>query len=152
MRMKLLLPLALVGVTAMGVFAASGIGSATSDRSGLAGDRERVRLDVERGPLPAGAVTAGTTSAINSAKKRKKVRIQHFFASEDVPADPSSDLVTLVCPGKAKVLSGDYITNGGVFADWFAPASPKSWEFGFQDFSGADGLANPGITCAKGVK
>jgi hypothetical protein len=151
MTRKFLLPLALVGVTAMGVFAATGIGSATSERSDLAGDRERVTLDVERAPLAAGA----TTSAVTSAKKGKKVKIQHFVASEDVsvPTGGASEIVSLACPGKSRVLSGDYATTGAVVADWFAAASKKRWEFGFIDLSGAPApAASPGITCAKGVK
>jgi hypothetical protein len=151
MTRKLFLPLALVGVTAMGAFAASGIGSATSERSDLAGDRERVTLPVERG----GAASAGAASAITSAKKKgKKVRIQHFFASEDVevPANSGSEIVRLICPGKSKILSGDYVTSNGIVADQFGAATSKAWDFGFVDLTGSDGLANPGITCAKGVK
>jgi hypothetical protein len=149
MTRKLFLPLALVGVTAMGIFAASGIGNATSERADLAGDRERVTIDVERG----GPVPASAASAITSAKK-KKVKIQHFFASDDVsvPTGGASELVRLACRGKAKVLSGDFISDGAIVQDWSAPASAKAWEFGFIDLSGDGGLANPGITCAKGVK
>jgi hypothetical protein len=156
MTRKFLLPLALVGVTAMGVFAATGIGSATSERSDLAGDRERVTLDVERAPLAAGA----TTSAVTSAKKGKKVKIQHFIASEDVPVPANatyptttgSEIVRLTCPGKRKVLSGDYLTTNGVVADQFGAVSAKTWEFGWVDLTGNAGAASPGITCAKGVK
>jgi hypothetical protein len=150
MSRKLLLPLALVGVTAMGVFAASGIGSATSDREALAGDRERVTLDVVRDQ--GGAAAA---SAITSAKKgKKKVKIQHFVASSDVDVPPNggTDILSLTCPGKAKVLSGDYATDGFIYVDWFAAASAKRWEFAFADENGDGGLASPGITCAKGVK
>jgi hypothetical protein len=149
MSRKLLLPLALVGVTTMGVFAASGIGDTTSDRDALAGDRERVALEVERAPAPAGAA-----SAVTSAKKKgkKKVKIQHFVASEDIEFSDASPIVSLSCPGKAKVLSGDYATSGFVYADWFAASAAKTWEFGFAVDGGGDGVASPGITCAKGVK
>jgi hypothetical protein len=149
MRTKLWLSLALVGVTAMGAFAASGIGSATSERSELAGDRERVTLDVVRG----GPVPASASSAITSAKK-KKVKILHFVASENVPvpAGSQSDIVSIACPGKAKLLSGDYATSGRIFADFFAAASAKRFEFGFADTSGVPGEASVGIFCAKGVK
>lgn len=148
MRTKLLLSLALVGVTAMGAFAASGIGSATSERSELAGDRERVTLDVVRG-----GPVASASSAITSAKK-KKVKILHFVASENVPvpAGSQSDIVSIACPGKAKLLSGDYATSGRIFADFFAAASAKRFEFGFADTSGVPGEASVGIFCAKGVK
>ena len=62
-----LLPLALVGVVAMGVTAATGIGSATSDRAALAADRERVKLEVERAHGQAGAA-----SAITAAKRARR--------------------------------------------------------------------------------
>jgi hypothetical protein len=153
MRKRLLLPAALIGVTATGVFAAGGIGNATSDRSDLAGDRERVKLDVERAPVP-----AGTASAITSAKK-KKPKILHFVASEAVavPDGGASNLVSLTCPGKSKLLSGDYATNGGVVADFFAATSAKRFEFGFVDTNIGNHPTDPeaasvGIFCAKGVK
>jgi hypothetical protein len=148
MTKKLLLPVALIGVLAMGVTAASGIGSATNDRSDLAGDRERVTLDLERASVP-----AGTASAITSAKK-KKPKILHFVGSENVPvpAGSQSDIVSLTCPGKSKLLSGDYATTGGIFADFFAATSAKRFEFGFADGFGGGGEASVGIFCAKGVK
>jgi hypothetical protein len=141
------LPLALIGVIAMGVAAATGIGSATSDRDALAGDREVVRVDVVRDRGGA----AAAASAITSAKKGKKVKIQHFVASEDVVVNPVTDIVSLSCPGKSRVISGDYATSGGIIADWFAAASKKRWEFAFFN-GGPDSIASPGITCAKGVK
>ena len=78
------------------------------------------------------------------------MKIQHFIASEDVPADGT--IVSLACPGKSKVISGDYATNGAVVADWFAAASKKAWEFAFVDLAPPGGIASVGITCAKGVK
>jgi hypothetical protein len=149
MSRKLLLPLALVGVTAMGVFAASGIGSATSERSELPGDRERVTVEVERAPL--GNARAASAMA---AAKGKKVKIQHFIASEDLTLAPggASEIVRLACRGKAKVISGDYQTSNFIVADQFAAVSKKAFEFAFISFSGDPGTASPGIFCAKGVK
>jgi hypothetical protein len=150
MTKKHLLPLALVGVSAMGVFAASGIGSATSERSELPGDRETVTMDVKRGP----ATPASAASAVASGKKGK-VKIQHFILAEDleVPVLPgASDIVRVACRGKARVISGDYQTSNGIFADQFAAVSKKAFEFGFVNITGSTGTASPGIFCAKGVK
>jgi hypothetical protein len=150
MNKKLLLPLALVGVVAMGATAASGIGSATVDRESLPGDRERVTLDVERDQ----AGSAGAASAIVSAKA-KKPKIQHFVASEAVPVPvlpDASEIVQLSCPGKAKVISGDYVTSNGIFADQFGAVAKKRFEFGFVSILEDPGEAIPGIFCAKGVK
>jgi hypothetical protein len=64
MRTKLLPPVALVGVTAMGAFAASGIGSATSERSDLAGDRAESWLDQQMlAPIPRTSVRLDSLAA-----------------------------------------------------------------------------------------
>lgn len=149
MRTKLLLPVALVAVTAMGVTAASGIGSATGERSALAGNRERVNIDVHR----EASGSAGAASAITSAKKGKP-KILHLVGNQlvTVPAGGSSAIARIKCPRKAKLLSGDYATDGGITPDWFAAASAKAFEFGFISFRADDAEASIGIFCAKGVK
>jgi hypothetical protein len=165
MTRKLLLPLALIGVTAMGVFATSGIGS--EDRSvpqatELANGYRSADAEVHRVARPSPG--ANTSAVVAAKKKRKKVKIQYFETGAlDFIADPDAFGLELTCPGKRRVLGGYFGADGVDAALTFsAPVSPKSWFVGVTKVVGDYGpLADPsgeasaaflGIVCAKGVK
>jgi hypothetical protein len=157
MRTKLLLPVALVGVTAMGVSAAIGIGDVRDNvpqaaSQGNEFDSAGAATTLHRVSGPSAGASAASVGA--AAKKSKKPKIQ-YFETEIFPINGLAAVGdTLPCPGKRRVLGGYFGSFDTVqVAETFsAPESKKSWFEGITNFSTDPDNAFIGIVCAKGVK
>jgi hypothetical protein len=158
MRTKLLLPVALVAVTAMGVTAAIGIGDVRDNVPQAASqdnvfDSAGAVATLHRVSTPSAGASAASVGA--AAKKAKKPKIQ-YFETEIFPINGGVTGVgdTLTCPGKRRVLGGYFgsFETVEVAETFSAPESKKSWFEGITNFSTDPDNAFIGIVCAKGVK
>jgi hypothetical protein len=128
MSRKLLLPLALVGATAMGVFAATGIGTADSDEpAGHAETTIDVRVSGDAGAVPAG-VGAHTSSKAKVTYRRGNV--------QPVPGATSTGIDIRNCPKKTKVVNGTVATSrfGVVPAESFQLRT-RGWHITLDDLT-----------------
>jgi hypothetical protein len=148
MRRRVLLGAAGAVIVGSGVFAATGIGG--SDDKVTTGPP--VTLEVER--VSAADARASGADVPFERARAKKPRLNYFLATTPlvVPANGGTALASLTCPPGQKVVTGFFQTDRLIAADHFFAAPPGTWEFGFADFSGVQGVALPGIICAKGVK
>ena len=136
-------------LVATGVLAATGLGDG-GEKAAVAGGQP-VEKKVER--ISAAQARAHGAAPVARAKA-KKVRISYFLASTPtvVPANTATAISVLTCPA-GKAIAGFYQTDRLIAADYFsAGANVISWEYGFVDLSGVNGIASEGIVCAKGVK
>jgi hypothetical protein len=142
MRRTIVAGVAAVSLAAL--FAASSIGDEGSSRT------EALDRDYER--VPAHAVSAASASgpaiADASAKGKPKVR---YFETEAFAVPVAGRGVSTQCPAKNKALSGYFVSSGGIVLDASAisETSPRIWEFGLLNQSGADGSAIIGVVCGK---
>jgi hypothetical protein len=148
MRRRVLLGALGAVIVGSGIFAATGIGG--SDDKVTTGPP--VTLEIER-VSAADARASGADVPLERARA-KKPRLNYFLATAPltVPAGGATALASLTCPAGQKVVTGFYSTDRLIGADHFFAAPPGTWEFGFFDVSGVQGVALPGIICAKGVK
>jgi hypothetical protein len=158
MTRKLLLPAALIGVLALGVSAASGVGNATTAPQGASLDPQfRTPPDgLHRVTTPSADAAGASVEA--AAKKGKKPKII-YFETEPFAMLGDGDAVgtELRCPRKGKPLSGYFGANGvDVSLTFSAVASKRSWSVGITQLVGAYPVeadtAFLGVVCAKGVK
>lgn len=148
MRRRVLLGALGTVIVGSGVFAATGIGG--SDDKVTTGPP--VTKEIER-ISGADARASGADVPLERARA-KKPRLNYFLATTPivVPANSATALAALTCPPGQKVVTGFFQTDRLIAADHFSAAPPGTWEFGFFDVSGVQGVALPGIICAKGVK
>jgi hypothetical protein len=148
MRRRVLLGAFGAVIVGSGVFAATVIGG--SDDKVATGPP--VTLEIER--VSAADARASGANVPFERARAKKPRLNYFLATAPltVPASGATAIATLTCPSGQKVVTGFYSTDRAIAADHFFAAPPSTWEFGFADFSGLQGIALPGIICAKGVR
>lgn len=138
--------IALVCVAAGSLFLGPLAASEPDPISKLAGDREKVRVDLRTDQAPLAA------RAFAARGKKKPVKVFYGVAnsSDTVPANGSTPIFVLQCPQKAKAISGQYFTDGFVVNDWNGRGSTsRKWELAFSDVAGADGEVLVGIVCLK---
>jgi hypothetical protein len=148
MRRRVLLGTLGAVIVSSGVFAATVIGG--SDDKVKTGPR--VTLEVKR--ISAADARASGANAPLERARAKKPRLNYFLATTPivVPAGGATAIAALTCPSGQKVVSGFFRTDRLIAADHSFAVPPGTWEFGFFDVSGVQGVAQPGIVCAKGVK
>lgn len=148
MRRRVLLGALGAVIVGSGVFAASGIGG--NDDKVTTGPP--VTKEIER--ISAADARASGADAPLERARAKKPRLSYFLSTTPtvVPAGGATALTVLTCPPGRRVVSGFFQTDRLIATDHFSAAPPGSWEFGFVDLSGVQGIALEGIVCAKGVK
>jgi hypothetical protein len=102
----------------------------------------------------ADARASGAEVPFARVRGAKKPKLNYFIAPAPtiVPPGGATAITVGTCPSGQRIVSGFYETDRLIAADHFKAQPPGSWEFGFADFSGVQGLALEGIVCAKGVK
>ena len=131
-------------LTLVALFAASSIGDEGSSRApALDRDYQRAAAHPVGAPSASVSATAGA-----SAKRKPKVR---YFETEAFSVPVAGRDVSTQCPAKHKALSGYFVSSGGIVLDASAigETSPRIWEFGLFNQSGADGSAIIGVVCGK---
>jgi hypothetical protein len=141
--MSKLILAAVVALAGVGAFAAISLGDEGSTRLELL-DRSVDRVSAHRVHSPSAAASSSVGA---SAKRKPKVK---YFETADLAVPAEGDLVSTPCPAGHKVLSGYFLSSGGIVLDTSVlGGSAREWVFGFLNLTGAPGTAFVGVVCGK---
>jgi hypothetical protein len=141
--MRKLILAAVVALAGVGAFAAISLGDEGSARLELL-DGGVDRVSAHRVHAPSAAASSSVEA---SAKRKPKVK---YFETADLAVPAEGDLVSTTCPARHKVLSGYFLSSGGIVLDVSVlGGSAREWVFGLLNLTGAPGTAFVGVVCGK---